>query len=189
VYNLQSLRGRRRAVDTAPDVPGFDRLTGLASRKLFEARLYQQWRSSQVARRSLALILVDFDHFRSFRSAHHKSVANGALANSARILSQECRRRADFAGRLRMSEFACLLIDVQVEGALYVAEKLRAGIEALKIVLDEAPAAKVLTVSVAVVCLVPPASHFSGTLLIAADEVLKQAKHLGRNRIEVATRL
>ncbi len=193
MQNLLTNRNWRRAADPAPELSGFDPLTGLATRKLFQFRLDQQWEHARKAHRPLGLLLINFDHLRQFRQNNHKAKVNAALIESARILSDACRRRADFACRMRSGEFAALLTEIKPEGLGHVAELVRRGIELAGIpmstVADSDSDSDVLTVSVGALGVVPPPSHFAHTLLIGADQALKDAKEAGRNRVELASHL
>lgn len=185
MQTLRVARPCRRAVDPTPELKDFDPLTGLAARSLFEQRLDQQWALCRDGHRQLGLLLLDFDKLGEFRANNHKHVVGAALADSAAVLKRHCRRRADLPARIRSGEFAVILSDVDQAGAGQQAEVIRAGIEALKIPRRADQPEEFLTVTIGLVCLVPPASHFPRALMIGCDQVLRDAKDQGRNCVGV----
>ncbi len=189
MQSLRVARNCRRAVDPTPELRDFDALTGLAVRDFFRHRLEQQWDLCRDGHRHLGLILVDFDKLRSFRAANHKHTVGAALSDAAEVVRLACRRRADLAGRVRSGEFAVLLSDVDCDGTRMMAERIRSGVAELNIARGANGQDGVLTVTVGAVCVVPPASHFPHTLMIACDHVLKDAKDEGGNCVGVRCRL
>ncbi len=185
----QVSHGGRRSVDPTPELAHFDPVTGLAARDLFEERLQQQWDLCQAGHRPLGLLLIDFDDFSAHRAAHDDAAVDLSLIRSARLVSSICRRRADLAARVRSGELAVLLSDVDLDGAVVQAEAIRRGVEDMQIPLEDGGADKRLTVSVGVVCIVPPATHFPHTLIIACDHALKEAKEEGGNRVGIQRRI
>lgn len=184
-----NIRSGRRAVDPTPELRHFDAVTGLALRSLFEERLQQQWESCQNEHRQLGLLLVDFDGLKAFGADNGVLSVDQVLVRCAQILAETCRRRADLAARVRAGEFAVLLSDVNLSGATALAEQIRSRIEALQIPRTAQAADGVVTVSVGVACVIPPATHFPHALVIAGDHALKDAKDEGGNCIAVRRKI
>ncbi len=185
MQSLQVARNCRRAVDPTPELRDFDALTGLAVRNFFRQRLEQQWDICRQGHRHLGLILIDFDKLSSFRANNHKHTVGAALADAAEVVRLACRRRADLAGRVRSGEFAVLLSDVDCDGTRMMAERIRRDVAELAISRGGDPQGGILTVTAGAICVVPPASHFPHTLMIACDHVLRDAKDEGGNCIGV----
>ena len=157
-----------------------DGLTGLANRRLFDARLAETLARAQASGSPCSLVLIDADHFKRINDTHGHMTGDRILVHIARTLQTQLRER-DLAARLGGEEFAVLLPDTDQSGALKVAEKLRAAIEALRWP-DLGPDASV-SASLGV------ASASEGVLtafdLVAlADQRLYAAKAAGRNRVE-----
>ena len=180
MLNLRRIGQLRRALDPVPEIEGFDEDTGLAGRELLLARVERQWDGCVEHHQPICLLLVNVDHFAVLRSTAGDEAAGKALARVAQVIADACRRRADFAGRVRQDEFAVLLTDTQAEGALRVAEQIRARVAGSPGDVGGRPP---LTVSVGVASTVPTPARFMMSLIHGADQALKQAKADGRNRV------
>ncbi|HRH88514.1 MAG TPA: GGDEF domain-containing protein [Rubrivivax sp.] len=105
-----------------------------------------------------------------------------------RVLQQLARsclevlRTVDVVGRVGGEEFAILLPETDVDGAVEVAERLRAAIAAVGIPREEGVPLRV-TVSIGVSTLAGNANLV--TLMSQADDALYDAKHRGRNRVRL----
>jgi diguanylate cyclase (GGDEF)-like protein len=90
-------------------------------------------------------------------------------------------REVDLLGRLGGEEFAIILPETDLQGALIVAEKVRLAIEAFS--LETEQGLVTFTISIGVTQL-SEAKESNEDLIKQADALLYQAKHNGRNRIE-----
>ena len=183
--NLKTMPRGRRAMDAGADLSGFDPLTGLASRALFQQRFCEQWDHCCKSHVPVSLLLIGFDRFSEFRATRHKSQIHGALAAAGQVLGRSCERRADLVGRMRSGEFAALLADAAPSGARHVAERIQRGIAELQIPFGDSPRDGLLSVSIAVVSTQPAANHFPGTALVIGDAALRSAKQRGCGQIEM----
>ncbi|MFV3074474.1 diguanylate cyclase [Niveispirillum fermenti] len=158
-----------------------DTLTGLANRRHLmdfgETALIRARREGT----ELSCLLVDLDHFKSINERFGHAVGDGVLVRTAELI-QASLRQGDLIGRTGGGEFTIILPGAGEAGALLVAEKLRAMLEADGGGLG-LPS---FTASIGVTMLVP--SDRSLTDLTArADAALYVAKGLGRNRVRVLT--
>jgi two-component system chemotaxis family response regulator WspR len=76
-----------------------------------------------------------------------------------------------------------ILTNTSAEGAAKVAEKIRAEVEALKIVHATSSAGQHITLSLGVASTVPVSTSSTTMLIALADEALYQAKKCGRNQV------
>lgn len=162
-----------------------DELTGIANRRYFQRALGEDWRSAHEQRQSLALLLLDLDHFKRINDEHGHPAGDAALVHVGRYLAREVRRSGDLAtrsndlvARIGGEEFAVLLTDTTEEQASRIAEKLRAGVEQLSLGV---------TTSCGVAAMIPIANDAWNELLSAADRALYAAKNAGRNCVRTAT--
>ncbi len=157
-----------------------DSLTGLSSRRAFLEQARQIHREVLSDQASMALLIMDLDHFKLINDEYGHPVGDEALKAFARIC-RESLRPDDLIGRMGGEEFAVLLPRLDLQTARRLAEDLRLALEAAKIRLPEAELA--LTVSIGLALSDPADQEFS-SLLKRADQALYQAKNGGRNRVK-----
>jgi two-component system, cell cycle response regulator len=159
-----------------------DALTEVHNRRYFVLRLEDEFRRAQRYDNPLALVMVDLDQFRGINESFGHLVGDGVLRAVAQCLVAAVRE-TDTVARTGGDEFACILPQTHLAGALTVAERIRRDIAALR----TGPAADVLlTASVGVGS--HPAVHVQTPeeLIGAADGCLARAKREGRNRVCLA---
>lgn len=160
-----------------------DELTGIANRRHFNRSLEAEWRRCLRERQPLSMIMLDVDYFKQFNDLYGHQRGDDCLVCIAGSLKNSLTRSHDLPARIGGEEFACLLPNTQLEGALIKAERIRAEIEALAIPHAGSLAGPVVTVSVGVACMLPEPGTGYLSLLEAADETLYRAKHEGRNQV------
>jgi two-component system cell cycle response regulator len=159
-----------------------DTLTEVHNRRYFVLRLEDEFRRAQRYDNPLALVMVDLDQFRGINESFGHLVGDGVLRAVAQCLVAAVRE-TDTVARTGGDEFACILPQTHLAGALTVAERIRRDIASLR----TGPAADVLlTASVGVGS--HPAVHVQTAeeLIGAADGCLSRAKREGRNRVCLA---
>jgi diguanylate cyclase (GGDEF)-like protein len=130
---------------------------------------------------SLALLLVDVDHFKRVNDTHGHLVGDQVLAALAESFRQQVRD-SDVVGRFGGEEFVVLLPDADVAEASKVAERLREQVGAAPVMVASGEVR--VTVSVGVAVLGPPGDDIAG-LMARADLALYRAKEAGRNRVRL----
>ena len=153
-----------------------DGLTGCVNRRSFEMQLERDLHLATRMRQPVSLIMLDIDHFKQVNDTHGHDAGDAALRVIADALRQELRG-VDTAARYGGEEFAIILPQATLEGALVVAERLRARVEN-----TEVPGVRPITASLGVATF--PAHASSRDLLVTtADRALYYAKLTGRNRV------
>jgi diguanylate cyclase (GGDEF)-like protein len=160
---------------------GVDALTGLSNRRQIADDLTRAVSAARRHDTSLSILLIDIDHFKAINDTHGHQAGDEALAAIARAMERALRRE-DLVGRWGGEEFLAILPATDLDGAIIVAERIRADIARLEILTDESRAVG-LSASVGVAC-----ASLDGVdeLLERADSALYVAKQAGRNRVEVA---
>jgi diguanylate cyclase (GGDEF)-like protein len=159
-----------------------DGLTGALNRVGLEQMAPRMLRRAQMAGMSLALLMVDADHFKQINDRHGHPVGDEVL----RRLVQQLRallRPSDLIARYGGEEFVLLLADVDPPGAQAVAERLRAAVEQHGVTTGAGWLP--LTVSIGV-GLAAQVGYDLAELVRAADAAVYRAKAEGRNRVAVA---
>ncbi len=162
-----------------------DPLTGLFNRRFLEEWLERELQRTARLGSSLALLLIDFDHFKRFNDTFGHQSGDIALRESCAIL-QRRTRGSDVVCRFGGEEIVVLLPDAALAAALQVAEELRAAVEQ-NVVRHQTNTLGSLTISIGVACS-PDQGRSSEALLRAADIALYAAKQEGRNRVVSAGR-
>jgi diguanylate cyclase (GGDEF)-like protein len=156
-----------------------DELTGIANRRRLQQALSEEWSHT---RQSIAFLLLDLDFFKRLNDSHGHLAGDLCLQSVAGFVAEAVRPHGGLAARYGGEELAVLLPGLGLDRALQVAERLRAGIEALAIPNAGAPLGR-LTASVGAAAILPTLGATPDGLIEAADLALYQAKAEGRNRV------
>jgi len=163
-----------------------DGLTGIGNRRSFEHSLDREWRRARRSKRPLSLIMADIDHFKYYNDTYGHPAGDECLKSVAAAFEQSLRRGGDRAFRYGGEEFAILLADTDLEGAVSVAEGLRSAVAALGMRHEASPVAPTVTVSVGVAAVYPARGGPDQALVDAADQALYRAKEEGRDALRYA---
>ncbi len=158
-----------------------DSLTGLFNRRWLDPMIEKQLKRCTHDDKSLSVILLDADHFKKVNDRYGHLIGDKALLSIANCIKKNLRA-ADMAARYGGEEFIVLLPDVELNEAVFLAERLRVDIAKMGFLTDDPGRESPLTVSIGVA----QSKHdFSSTdLLENADKALYRAKQNGRNRVE-----
>ena len=166
-----------------------DGLTGIANRRYFDEFLQKEWRRAERTHNTMALLMIDIDHFKSYNDCYGHQDGDDCLKLVAKTLENTLKRPGDHAVRYGGEEFAVILAeDIDGAGALAVAENLRANVAALAIEHRDSSVADHVTVSVGVALSYPDSTISPESLISFADQALYDAKHAGRNQVIIAAK-
>jgi len=110
-----------------------DPLTGLANRRALEAHVEGEWRRLARAGGSLALVMLDVDHFKPYNDSLGHLAGDECLRRVAQTLRDGLQRPADLLARYGGEEFIALLPDTDADGALVIGRELGRRVRALAI--------------------------------------------------------
>jgi diguanylate cyclase (GGDEF)-like protein len=162
-----------------------DELTGLANRRRFQEVLAGEVERSRRFGQPVGLVLLDIDDFKKVNDGYGHPAGDLVLREVARIL-REYSREIDEPARYGGEELAVVLPGTDLEGAYQLAERVRQGIEELRLPI-RTPEDEPLRITASFGVATHP--HSSGdhrALVAAADAALYEAKHAGKNRTERA---
>ena len=162
-----------------------DPLTGLGNRRFAEWFLGREIERAHRHGNELSVLLADLDHFKLVNDTHGHAAGDAALRHVGALLAEGVRK-TDVAARWGGEEFLIVLAQVPLAGAIELAERQRATLEASPLTLPDGRPLE-LTVSIGVAALAP-ADAAPADLVSAADRALYQAKDGGRNRVAVSRR-
>jgi len=159
-----------------------DGLTGVANRRYFDDAISVEWRRARRHSNSIVMMICDVDHFKSYNDTYGHQAGDDCLRKVATAIRQHTERPSDIVARFGGEEFAVVLPETTIGGALTVAEKIRLAIRALDIPHASAPSGFV-TVSIGIASAAPGFDNPPDDLIQAAGKALERAKHEGRDRV------
>jgi two-component system chemotaxis family response regulator WspR len=159
-----------------------DALTGLANRRHFDETFDLEWRRAARFASSIALVMVDVDHFKGYNDRYGHPAGDVCLRQVAGALADTVLRPGDLAARYGGEEFVLVLPSTDEAGAVTVAEACRARVRGLAIEHGGSSVANVVTISLGVAAARPDAAHAPEELLVRADAALYTAKRT-RDRV------
>jgi len=159
-----------------------DHLTGVHNKRYFTSRLGEEVQRARRHGRPFALVMLDLDHFKRVNDTHGHDAGDAVLRELGSLL-RALARGDDVPARYGGEEFVVLLPDTALEGACVFAERLRARVEALEVVVRGLRLPITASVGVGVF---PNAGSTPDELMKSVDEALYRAKQGGRNRVELA---
>jgi diguanylate cyclase (GGDEF)-like protein len=160
-----------------------DRLTGLATDRMFRTSLQHELRRARRYAQKAAVVLFDLDDFAEVNERFGKLIGDRLLREGAILLSNKIRD-IDLAGRPGEDEFALLLPETDRNGALLVADRYRCELEQFFANRESAANTVDITVSAGIACY-PEDATTPETLLERAAQALYHAKACGKNTVQL----
>lgn len=165
-----------------------DSLTELPNRRKFDKVLEREFRRTRRNQPSMALMMIDVDHFKNFNDLYGHQAGDECLRAVAEALRKTVQRSGDIVTRYGGEEFAAVLTDTDEAGAIEVAGRMLMAVRAVACPHAGSPD-NVVTLSIGLTTFGLDASGLPPTpqhLLRAADRALYAAKEAGRNRLGTA---
>ena len=147
-----------------------DGLTGVFVRRHLLERLNEEIARADHFKTRVSALMIDVDNFKEYNDKYGHLKGDILLKNIGSILKSNVRD-IDILGRYGGEEFCVVLPDTDSDGAKFVAERLRCGIEGIR-----------ATISIGV-STYPEAAKDSSHLIEKADNMLYKAKQSGKNRV------
>ena len=160
-----------------------DALTGLANRRALDERLHAELEHARELDSNLSFVLADLDNFKQINDTHGHQAGDAVLKAVAAVF-MESVREVDLAARFGGEELALVLPGTQLLGARRLAERIRKGIEDIRVL---APNGELIRVTSSFGAATYPTYGSVDALVAAADAALYEAKGAGKNTVETAT--
>ena len=155
-----------------------DSLTRLFNRREFLRYLTAELKRSERYHHSMALLMLDIDHFKSVNDQHGHQAGDEALKAMAARISRNVRS-VDHVSRYGGEEIILILPETERQEALSMADQLRARIEKDTFQL---PSGLEITLTASIgVAVFPTDARTESQLVAAADAAVYEAKNEGRN--------
>jgi len=166
-----------------------DRLTRVKNRLCFEEEFSKELERAERHKEPMSCLFVDVDHFKNINDRYGHQAGDLCLKAVADAIGLQLRK-TDILARYGGEEFVCLLPKCDSAAAELIAERVRVGVERLKVAVVGEPAIRP-TASVGLSCWAPVGERVADLtrlgqrLLACSDEAMYEAKNAGRNRVVV----
>lgn len=157
-----------------------DPLTNLYNRRFFDMELQRLFGVAIRHGRPMSLLIGDIDHFKNINDTFGHLTGDLVLKEVSNAIASNVRS-TDVLARYGGEEFAVILPETRVDAALTVADRIRKGVERMRVPGDGMPSA---TISIGVAAAPFPGIVSPPQLIEVADAALYLAKTRGRNRVE-----
>lgn len=158
-----------------------DGLTGLYNRKSFDDKLESEFSRCKRYGHNLSMVMFDIDHFKNINDTYGHLAGDAVLTNLAKLFGKFFRS-VDFISRFGGEEFAVILPETPINGALLTTERIRIAVAQNEVYVNQHTIRITISAGIAEY----NQSLTSATALIeAADKKLYEAKNNGRNRVEL----
>ena len=157
-----------------------DGLTGLCNRIHFDELARREFHAAVRHQRPLTILMMDVDNFKQINDSLGHAAGDDVLALIAHTAAGQLRG-TDVLARFGGDEFILLLSETTAQQGLTVADRLRAGVAAIRI--PDAKDAPGITLSIGIAELRRnPMDEGVKQIVQRADDALYRAKAGGRNR-------
>jgi two-component system cell cycle response regulator len=184
-HSLRAANERNRILSVT------DPLTGAFNRRYMMEQLPRELERCRRYGNPLSVIMCDVDHFKQVNDVKGHSAGDDVLQQFVARMQRSIRATSDWVARLGGEEFLIVLPETGFQGAMFVAEKIRAIMTSVPFVTREGDVVATSSFGVASTELHgPDIAMKSETLIRAADQCLYTSKQSGRNRatgVEIPT--
>jgi diguanylate cyclase (GGDEF)-like protein len=161
-----------------------DLLSGVGNRQYLDDVLASEWRRAIRHQSPQSLILADIDFFSSFNEKYGRLAGNACLRKISAAIVKCAKREIDFTARYGGDEFACLLAETDITGAVQVASGIQDAVEELNIPHAGSLVADHITLSLGVATMTPSTRLSPERLISRAEMMLTEAKRNGHNQLQ-----
>ncbi len=161
-----------------------DELTGLSNNRRFRELITKEAARAQRFRHNLSLIMLDIDDFKRVNDTYGHLQGDEVLRAIGAVLASESRG-VDEPARYGGEEFAVALPETGLDGAIELAERIRARIESEAIPRIDGSGTLRVTASLGAASM-PASADSTQALIAAADAALYEAKRSGKNTVRDA---
>jgi len=106
-----------------------DALTGLVNRRGFSLYCETLWKQAIRDQSALSFLMIDIDAFKKYNDTYGHQKGDLCLIKCVNVFKEAAKRPLDLLVRMGGEEFGILLFAANLDEAVSVAEKIRAGVE------------------------------------------------------------
>lgn len=169
----------KRLMKTLHDSTLRDPMTGLFNRRFMQDQASHLIAMTMRRKKNIGLLMCDIDYFKQVNDKYGHDAGDTILKESTAIL-QASVREADLVIRYGGEEFLIMLLDVEPDDSVAVAEKVRAGVEEKRFNISGEKIQKTISIGVSEF---PYDTDAFWQAIKYADVALYKAKENGRNQV------
>lgn len=160
-----------------------DGLTQLFNHRTFISYAEDQWALAMRNKTSLALLMLDIDHFKLFNDFYGHPSGDECLRQIAKTLKNVAQRPTDTVARYGGEEFIILLPDTNLEGAIMVGENIKKAISDLNIEHKLSKCSDRVSASIGISFNNTTSGRNINDVIKHADDLMYQSKNTGRDKV------
>lgn len=172
---------RKRLEDELRQMTVIDPITGVLNRQRFLDDGTRELKRARRYGRELSVLLMTIDRFDALNSEHGTAFSDEAV-KVAVTACQDAIRESDYLGRLADVEFALLLPETPLEGAMIVAERIRTQVMHSDLMVGDVKIS--VTTSIGIATRLPSDETIDSVLLRAFNALRTAKEH--HNNVAVA---
>ncbi|MBI5559999.1 MAG: diguanylate cyclase [Deltaproteobacteria bacterium] len=163
-----------------------DSLTGILNRRYFQEKLIEEVERAKRYNEYFTLFMIDIDDFKVFNDRYGHLAGDEMLKSVANAIKGAIRS-IDAVARYGGEEFTVILPYTRKKDAFIIAERVRKGVEQVKLPPESFSASERVTISIGVAEFPQDARNVE-ELVFNADRTMYFAKTMGKNRVYVYER-
>ncbi len=175
--NLESVNKQLR------EMTYMDVLTKIPNRRYFIDTLTRELNRSIREEEPLSVILIDIDKFKEYNDNYGHIAGDTCLSKVAQLLEKSLKRKTDLVARYGGDEFVAVLPNTDLDGALLVAETMRANVELEQIEHAYSTVSELISITLGIYSNIPTMDMSLERVVQLSDQALYTAKDMGRNCI------
>ncbi|MDR3492095.1 MAG: diguanylate cyclase [Gammaproteobacteria bacterium] len=180
VWFFRDITSHKKIENKLVELTRQDPLTGVANRRYFHELSLQEMVRAQRYLTPLSIASIDLDHFKRINDVYGHAVGDKMLKALCNVIQQMLRENELFA-RIGGEEFAILMPNTSLQGALYLAERIRQAAAENKLIFNNQEISCTISIGIAEL---KPTDGSIDDCLGRADKAMYKAKQHGRNRVE-----
>ena len=160
-----------------------DPMTGHLNKRALETEFEQRLRSAARFGRTLGLIVLDIDKFKTVNDTYGHAFGDVVIKGLGAVLAR-CRRETDVIARFGGEEFVVVCEQTDGAGTFLLAERIREELQRQVFQSEHGPVTVTCSLGVSAF---PGDGDSRAVLFERADQALYAAKHNGRNQTRSAS--
>ncbi|MCL2415320.1 MAG: diguanylate cyclase [Defluviitaleaceae bacterium] len=160
-----------------------DPLTKIYNRRAFDEYMAHIWEECRKKIMPVSVFMMDIDRFKAYNDHFGHVKGDDCLVRVTEAISGNFHRKTDMFARFGGEEFVAVVPYASGRNVLDFAEKIRRGVEALRIGNPTNKQSPIITISIGVASCIPRNEEDFYSVVEMADVALYRAKQGGRNRV------